>query len=262
MRLNYNFIFLLVYLIAIFILLIFSKFIAITFAIVLLIIWILATALPSVHLFGSVVNHGNRKVKKVSLTFDDGPYGNATEKILDILKEKNVKATFFVLGNNVKKYPQILKRMAAEGHLIGNHGLDHSKLLFLKSRKNYSKNINASEEKIFSILGKRPKFFRPPWGLKSLEMMLALRSKSYSIILWDIITLDPFSWAGKKIILGKIINNLRPGSIIVLHDGRDTKIDYPRENIIEALPNIIDSIQMKGFEIVPLDRLIGEKAYF
>ncbi|MDD5489367.1 MAG: polysaccharide deacetylase family protein [Candidatus Moranbacteria bacterium] len=262
MRLNYNFILLLACLIAIFFLFLFSKLISAVFAVVFLIFWILATASPKIHIFGAVINHGSRKSKKVALTFDDGPYGSASEKILDILKEKNAKATFFVLGNNAGKYPRILKRMTAEGHLVGNHSLDHSSLLFLKSRKNYLKNMTASEENIFSVLGKRPRFFRPPWGLKYPEMMAALESKGYLVILWDIITLDPFSWAGKKIILRKIMNNLRPGSIIALHDGRDTKIDYPRNNIIEALPEIIDGIRAKGFEIAPLDQLIGEKAYF
>src|SRR5580765_718578 len=100
--------------------------------------------------------------KKAYLTFDDGPNSNYTPKILDILKENNIKATFFVCGKNVKKNPEILKRIADEGHLIGNHSYSHS---LLKSIIFFSPEVEKTNNMVKEIVGKTPKFYRAPYGL-------------------------------------------------------------------------------------------------
>ena len=203
-----------------------------------------------------------KKRGKVVLTFDDGPYGDTTNKILDILKGKNVKATFFLLGKNAEKYPEIIRREIEEGHIIGNHSYNHSRVLFLKNSKNIKENIKKAESFIEKASGVRPRFFRPPYGLRSPWMKKFLILQGYILVPLDIMTNDYNAKTKPEKITKYILKRLKPRSIITLHDGRDTKIDYPRENIIEALPKIIDGIRAKGFEIVPLDLLLGEKAYF
>jgi peptidoglycan-N-acetylglucosamine deacetylase len=200
--------------------------------------------------------------RMVALTFDDGPYGKPTEKIIDILKAKEAKATFFILGANVKKYPKILERELREGHVIGNHSFSHSRLLFLKTPRNIFEEITRANTEINKVINLRPRLFRPPYGFKSPWMKKILKSRGYSLIPLDIITMDYNAKTKPDKITKYILRKIRSSSIITLHDGRDTKINYSRENIVEALPEIIDGIRKKGYEIVPLDRLIGEKAYF
>lgn len=200
--------------------------------------------------------------KKIALTFDDGPYEKSTEKILDILKEKSVNATFFVLGKYAQKFPEIIRRIFEEKHLIGNHGFSHSRFLFLKSKPSYIGEVKETEEIIHNLTSLRPRFFRPPWGLKPSRIMRAIKMQGYEIISWDIITLDPLIHEKPKRMIERILKKIEPGSIVVFHDGHGIKINYPRENIIQALPEIIDGIRAKGYEIVPLDQLIGEEAYF
>jgi peptidoglycan/xylan/chitin deacetylase (PgdA/CDA1 family) len=204
-----------------------------------------------------------RENKKINaLTFDDGPYGKATEKILDILKEKNIKATFFILGSNAKKYPEILKRELEEGHIIGNHSFSHSRLLFLRSPRKIFEEIEKTNSEINRAISLRSRFYRAPYGHRTPWMYKKMISRGFRFIPVGILAGD---WNAKKKpedITKKILKKIKPGSIITLHDGRDTQINYSRENIIKALPAIIDGIRSSGFEIVPLDRLIGEKAYF
>ena len=202
----------------------------------------------------------NKKI--IALTFDDGPYGKATEKILDILKEKGAKATFFILGPNAKKYPEILKRELAEGHIIGNHSFSHSRFLFLRSPKKLFSEIEKTNSEISRFVGLHPRFYRAPYGYRTPWLSKTILSRGFRFVPVGILAGD---WNAKKKpadIAGKILKKIKPGSIITLHDGRDTKIAYSRDNIVKALPSIIDGIRAKGYEIVPLDQLIGEKAYF
>lgn len=200
--------------------------------------------------------------KMVALSFDDGPYGQATEKILDILKAKNAKATFFILGKNAKKYPEILKRELAEGHIIGNHSFSHSRFLFLKSPKKIFAEIEKTNSEISRAIDLRPRFYRAPYGYRTPWMKRTMQRRGFCLISLGIMTSDYDSETRSKKIIGNILSRLKPGAIITMHDGRDTQIAYSRENLIQALPAIIDGIWAKGYEIVPLDQLVGGKAYF
>ncbi len=237
------------------------------FVVTLIILTVLSYGVfaPQTNIFGSTFHRGNLKDKNkkiVAITFDDGPYGDATNQILDILNAKNAKATFFLIGKNAQQYPNIVQREIAEGHTIGNHSFDHPWLLFLKGSKSVDNDTAKAEQAIYAASGLRSKYFRPPHGFKSPMMINSLKKKGYDIILWNDITTDYNASTSPEKITQNILRRIKPGSIITLHDGRDTKINYPRENVIEALPAIIDGIRAKGFEIVPLDQLIGEKAYF
>lgn len=200
--------------------------------------------------------------KFVALTFDDGPYGDATVKILDILKEKNAEATFFVVGKNVQKYPEILKREIREGHIVGNHSFDHSKTLAILSREKLINNIKNADIAIAEAGGVHPSFFRPPYGFRSLSMEKHLKDAGYEIILWNNAPEDYLEKETSEEIIAMVLKKIKPGAIIDLHDGRDVRLNYSRENLIKALPIIIDEVRNKGYIIVGLDKIINKNPYF
>lgn len=151
----------------------------------------------------------------MALTFDDGPDVTFTPKILDILKQNNVKATFFVLGKCAKAHPKIIKRIVREGHAIGNHSWDHPNLNKLCDKDIYSE-IQRTDNTLFYLLGYHPSMVRPPYGNANLRVIKEIRKMGYKIIDWSIDTRD---WSGippSQITL-KIRSRLQPGSIILLH---------------------------------------------
>ncbi len=214
---------------------------------------------PKSSLFDKKTDKGP---KLAALTFDDGPYGQATIDILDILKEKNAKATFFIIGKNAEEYPDILKREIAEGHIIGNHSFNHSKYLVFLSREKLVENIKDADTAIASVSGLHPRFFRPPYGYESPFMVETINKMGYAVILWNDATEDYYMKETSQEIQERILKKLEPGAIIDLHDGRDIHTDYPRDNLIEALPVIIDKIREKGYTLVTLDKIIDQQPYF
>jgi peptidoglycan-N-acetylglucosamine deacetylase len=201
--------------------------------------------------------------KNIALTFDDGPYGTSTEKILDILKQENVHATFFVIGKNVEKFPAIAQRIVAEGNLIENHSYDHSEKLTEMSTTTFEENIQKAESSTFSHTGLKPRFFRPPYSKITAQMFGRLNQDGYTTVLWNDSAED---WDYKKVptelIEKTIIRDAKPNGIIVLHDGRDTEINYPRDNTINALPHIIKQLKKEGYNFVTVDKIVDIKPYF
>ena len=193
--------------------------------------------------------------KLVALTFDDGPYGTSTAKILDILKEKSVHATFFIIGKNSLKFPQEVRRELAEGHQIGNHSNDHSMTLAKMTAHEFKRNLDTAEDAITSVSKTTPTLFRPPYGSLSETMKTVLRLGGYSTVLWNV---DPEDWDSTHSndqIVKSVVSAVKPGSIILMHDGRDTHVNYPRDNTIGALPVIIDQLRAKGYQFVFIDQI-------
>lgn len=181
--------------------------------------------------------------KKVALTFDDGPHPVYTPEMLDLLKEKNVKATFFLLGEQVEQYPDIVKRMSEEGHLIGNHSYKHEQLSKLSTVQACSR-VNRTNELIHSITGRYPEYLRPPFGdwKDSLDCEVNMVE-----VLWDVDTLD-WSSKNKDKVVNKVMNNVEEGDIILMHDSY--------ESTIQATGEIIDRLQKDGYEFVTVEEMI------
>jgi peptidoglycan/xylan/chitin deacetylase (PgdA/CDA1 family) len=179
-----------------------------------------------------------------------------TPKILDILKEKNVPATFFLIGKNVEAYPDIAKRIVQEGHLIGNHTYTHKSLIPLSARATCEE-IKKAEKAIEDATGIRPTLFRPPRGLYSSYATKLLRDERYTIVLWDVSAMD---WAElpPKNIVTNVTGRVKPGSIILLHDSGDivTFKGGNRSSTVKALPEIIDNLRAGGYEFVTVDQMI------
>ena len=183
--------------------------------------------------------------KKIALTFDDGPHPVYTPEMLDLLKEKDVKATFFLFGQQVEKYPDIVKRMGEEGHLIGNHSYKHEQLSKLSSVQACTQ-VNRTNELIQAITGEYPEYLRPPFGdwKDSLDCEVNMIE-----VLWDLDTLD-WSSKNKEKIVRKVVTNVEEGDIILMHDSYESTVSATRE--------IIDILQEEGYEFVTVDELILE----
>jgi len=205
---------------------------------------------------GLVYWHGDIQQHKVALTFDDGPNEPYTSEILDILKKYNAKATFFVLGKNVERYPDTARRIIKEGHAIGNHTYDHPYLL-LQSKSHIKYEIEKAEQAIVAATNIRPYLFRSPYGLDNSWIYHAGKEFGYITIEWSVSANN----GGKEIAPDKIVKNVlgkvENGSIILLHDGDRLIRGANRRNIVKALPLIIESLQEKGYQFVTVPQLLG-----
>ncbi len=202
--------------------------------------------------------HGDQSEPKIALTFDDGPNEPYTSEILDILKKYNVKATFFVLGKNVESYPLTIKRIAEEGHVIGNHTYSHPYLLF-ESKTQFKYQIKRTEQDIMRFAGVRPYLFRSPYGVDNKWIYSAAKQMGYLTIEWSVTGNN----GGKEIrpeqIANYVLKGTENGSIILLHDGDRLIRHADRSHIVKALPFIIESLEKKGYQFVTVPKLIGLK---
>lgn len=182
--------------------------------------------------------------KVVALTFDDGPDPLYTGSLLDVLKEKNVKATFFVLGENVEKNPVLFKRISVEGHEIGNHGYSHS-----YTTSQFIRELDRTDEVIYQIIHQHTTFYRPPGGIISKSLVEGVNDKGYILTLWSI---DSNDWRnpGPTRIVRNVVKSSFPGAIILLHDGGEK-----REQTIKALSSIIDQLEQQGYRFVTVSEL-------
>lgn len=203
---------------------------------------------PSVSNEGQVKGaHHKKGDKVVALTFDDGPDVEITGEILDILKEENVKATFFVVGTRVKQNPEMLKRIANEGHVIGNHSYNHPQL----GKANRSKildELNRTDKLIENAVGYKPKLMRPPYGSSSSLLRSILNETGRQQVLWSVDTRD---WAGTSVkdMLANIDRNTKPGGNILMHSVG------PKLKTPELLPLLIKDLRAKGYTFVTVDQL-------
>jgi peptidoglycan/xylan/chitin deacetylase (PgdA/CDA1 family) len=206
-------------------------------------------SVPTLQVFGPALIRGSAEGRRVALTFDDGPTAY-TEQILDILRARNVPATFFVCGRNVERYPQALRRIQEEGHSIGNHTYSHP-FPYFHRRSFFAAQIDCTQEAIGKIIGKRPSIFRPPYGARWIGLYPVLRERGLRLINWSDTGYD---WLEKSDIVRETLKGLGPGSIILLHDG---KRDLPSEQVdrsrtVSALPAIIDAARAAGLNFVPV----------
>ncbi|WP_169735789.1 polysaccharide deacetylase family protein [Clostridium lundense] len=197
--------------------------------------------------------NGYSTEKMVALTFDDGPDNNITSKIVKTLTQYNVKGNFFFIGEQVRKYPFVVEKAYNEGNLVASHSNNHVQLDKL-SADEIKNEISKGEEEIFKVIGKRPKLIRPPYGTIDTKVIEAVKNSGDKIVLWSIDTLD-WSQRERKNITKNIIDNLRPGEIILMHSNED------KSETLKALPDIISGIKEKGYQIVTLDKLLKVEGY-
>ena len=186
----------------------------------------------------------------VALTFDDGPNPEATPRILDALAERGVHATFFVLGRHAELWPELVRRMAAEGHTLGNHGYFHRKL-HAKSPRYVREDLALGTSAIENACGVRPRLFRAPHGFRSpwvtsIARQLGQETVGWSLGVWD--SAKP----GVAAIVDRTVRGAHPGSILLLHDGDGYDSRGDRSQTAQAVPEIIQRLQARGLRLVTI----------
>lgn len=192
----------------------------------------------------SVINEGeDLDTPKIAITFDDGPDPYCTEQLLDGLKERGAKASFFVMGKQAEAYPELIRRMQAEGHLIGNHTYSHMQL-GKNNREIFKEELIKTNELLRDITGEEPQYVRPPYGSwdKSFETELTMFP-----VLW---TIDPMDWCSSDVngIVRKVTEKAEENAVILMHD------EY--ESTVTAALEIVDILQKQGYEFVTVDEIL------
>jgi peptidoglycan/xylan/chitin deacetylase (PgdA/CDA1 family) len=200
----------------------------------------------------AVVVRTRPKGRVVALTFDDGPWRGSTERILSILKEENVKATFFMAGKQASKVPSLARQVAREGHSIGAHGYSHRRFTELSEGK-VRVEVRAARRALLRVTGRDSRLIRPPYGAMDAQAWAVLRDMDMRPVLWDVDSRDWTKPGPRKIELN-VLRNVRPGSVVLMHDGGGD-----RRQTIRILPRIIHALKRDGYTFVTLDQL-GEGA--
>ena len=184
----------------------------------------------------------------VAMTFDDGPHGSNTPRLLDMLKQRKIKATFFIVGQCAAEYPDIMKRIVAEGHEIANHSWSHPQLAKM-GEGGVTEQIGKTHDIIIQTTGVTPKVMRPPYGAFTQNQQgWAFRKWGYKCILWDV---DPLDWKVRNAahVKSQILAHAVPGSIILAHDIHKSTID--------AMPETLDGLTAKGLKFVTVSELLA-----
>ena len=197
---------------------------------------------------------GKSDSHSVALTFDDGP-SEETEQILNILKDYDIKATFFMIGSQVERFPEVARRVAREGHQIGNHSFSHPIFLYQFAHQ-IRHQLESTQKIITNITGITPRLARPPCGTRTFAYFAAARTLGLKTIQWSVAGFDWKAIAPEKI-TENILKRVRPGSIVLLHDGDDT-LKNSRYKTVLALPAIIEGMLSKNLRVAPLDELCDD----
>jgi chitin deacetylase len=208
---------------------------------------------PPDQFAGQVVRHvplANDN-KAVALTFDDGPWPNSSAQILDILKQHDVKGTFFIVGRALQSFPAVAQRMVAEGHAIGNHTWNH---------RTARANPQAAAHEIDNMavlmertLGIKTRLYRPPGGVLNNGLDQYAQNKGYTTVMWSMDTLD-WRRPQSQTIVQRVLNGVHPGDIVLFHDGGGD-----RRSTVAALPRIITELQKRGYRLVTVPELLELK---
>ncbi len=206
------------------------------------------------QLFGKMITRVNTNEKVLAFTYDDGPSAPYTEELLDVLREFDAKATFFAIGQHVKENMATTRRMIAEGHELGNHSYSHKKLVDVSS-KTIRSEIQKTDD-LLSDLGVRSNtHFRAPYGLKRIRLPWELAQRQKINVLWDV---DPKDYAtdNPEEIANAIVSNVKPGSIILLHDG-DGDGNADRSPTVAATKLALQKLQYEGYQFKTVSQLMA-----
>src|SRR5215813_90284 len=198
--------------------------------------------------------------RAVALTFDDGPDVCFTPRVLDILAEKRVKATFFVVGERAERHPELIRRAHEMGHAIGNHSHTHSLRFHFRHKRGMRSEIGACNRVIRSAIGREPRLFRSPQGLKTPALGDALREHGMAAIGWQVRGMDYWLRDPARI-ARRLVQGAVDGGVLMLHDGGGFQGSLDRSATIGALPLVIDGLRARGFTFVRVDQLFDVPAY-
>jgi len=188
------------------------------------------------------------KEKVIALTFDDGPWPSSTAKIIDILQKNHIKGTFFVIGQNVKHYPDLLKRVVSQGNVIGNHTWHHWYRYLNPQAAAYE--ITSTADVIYKVTGIKTDLFRPPGGVMNNGVVNYAKNNKYAVILWSADSAD-YSRPSVSRLLRNVFRQAKPGGIVLMHDGGGN-----RSHTVQALPEVISRFREQGYRFVTIPELL------
>jgi peptidoglycan/xylan/chitin deacetylase (PgdA/CDA1 family) len=209
---------------------------------------------PTGQWYGQTFTGLSRRSRKIALTFDDGPNDPYTLQVLDILGRHNVKATFFMLGQYVQGRPDIARRVADTGHVIGNHTFSHPNLIFLSATR-VKKEIEDCERALSDSVGQHSSLFRPPFGGRRPASLRVARSLALQPIMWNVSGSD-WKAPSAAYIEQKVASRVRGGSVILLHDGGHERMGVDRSKTVAATDRIISRCKAEGYEFVTIPEMM------
>jgi peptidoglycan/xylan/chitin deacetylase (PgdA/CDA1 family) len=204
------------------------------------------------NFFIKIVCKANTDKKEIAISFDDGPAENYTQKILAILNTENVKATFFCIGNRIAGNEAILKQVQADGHIIGNHSYSHHFWFDMYAAQKMQDDLKQMDAEMERVTGLKPKLFRPPYGVTNPNLAKAIKKGGYTPVGWSVRSMDTVIKDGRKL-LAKINEGIKPGAVFLFHDTSKTTLDI--------LPEFIQEVKKRGYNIIPLDKLLALQPY-
>jgi len=225
----------------------------------LVLLLVLGALNPGWQWFGAVALRGNGQRKQVALTFDDGPHPVHTRRILDLLDEVGARGTFFMVGARVGESPDVAREVVERGHQVGHHGDRHNWRVMLSPRRS-ALDLHAGSLAIASATGLWPRFFRPPIGLVSPELLAAAQEAGLVPIAWSLRSFDGRSVAPERV-RDRILSSVEPGDIVLMHDAGPDRHRDEAPPAVAALPDVLAGLAERGLEPVTVAELLDEPAY-
>ncbi|MDZ8086696.1 MAG: polysaccharide deacetylase family protein [Nostoc sp. DedQUE12b] len=186
--------------------------------------------------------------KVIALTFDDGPWPQTTEQVLSILKSNDIKGTFFVVGQNLKNYPELGKQIVAQGHVIANHTWHHWYHFFNQQAAAFE--IERTTDLIYQVTGVKTNLFRPPGGNLHNGLSAYAKGQKYAVVMWSADSTD-YKLPTVPKLIDNVIKDSKPGGIVLMHDGGGN-----RSRTVQALPEIINNLKKQGYRFVTIPELL------
>src|SRR5262245_1620364 len=216
--------------------------------------------MPRSQICGKVLYRGSRHAPPgIALTFDDGPNATVTPEILECLKRRGVKAAFFVVGKHAERLPHLVKRIDAEGHIIGNHSFEHAHLGMMRWQSYWDQEIRRTDAVIQDIIGKRPALFRPPMGFKTLHLTRAARRHGHTLVTWSRRGCDGVRTTASQVI--SRLGDAQSGDVILLHDGAVAPFQVNPGATASAIDHLLGIWGEQGLLVRRLDELLEVPAY-
>lgn len=233
-----------------------SSLLAVVIAFTYILLCILACFFPRTNFLGPVIGRGNTGKKMVALTIDDGPTGQLTIQMLELLDKYSVPATFFVSGINAERLPEVIRAIIAGGHTVGNHSFHHYPFLMLRSSAVMAKEISATQD-ILKAQGIRTFVFRPPVGIVNPGLFPILEKAGMSCVTFSCRAFDAGNRRMKNL-SRRILKKVKGDDIILLHDALPRR-EEDQKILLKEMDHLLSSLTMKGFAVVPLSVLIGKE---
>ncbi|MES2537716.1 MAG: polysaccharide deacetylase family protein [Pseudomonadota bacterium] len=208
---------------------------------------------PKSCLLGSNIRRMNTGRPEIALTLDDGPDPIVTPLVLDILARHDIKATFFCIAENVRKHPELARKIVAAGHDIENHSMLHRHHFSLLGKGGLKKELMAAQQTIEDIGGRKPRFFRAPAGLRNFFLDPVLHQLDLQLVSWTRRGFDTRETDPKRI-AERLLSGARAGDILLLHDGNAARDDYGHPVVLQVLPQLIDDLTRRGLRFVTLEQ--------